>query len=131
MASTGFGGTATGVLQFDDQTLALAITLAPAVSAHGVVYHPPPGDVWNGDTATLTPEGGAIVQIRDSGGQLQVVTTGADGAYRFAVLRTGAYTISATDAPASRARDRRRDARRARTATTTRCRRSSSTRRGP
>ena len=98
VAATGFGGTATGVLQFDDQTLALAITLAPAVSAHGGVYHAPPGDVWNGDVATLTPESGAIVQIRDSGGQLQIVTTGADGGYRFAVLRTGAYTISATDA---------------------------------
>ncbi|HTS02925.1 MAG TPA: Ig-like domain-containing protein, partial [Thermoanaerobaculia bacterium] len=83
---------------YDDQTLALTITLDHAVSAHGVVYHPPPGDVWNGDVATLKPEAGAIVQIRDSGGQLQIVTTGADGAYRFAVLRTGAYTISATDA---------------------------------
>jgi hypothetical protein len=95
---TGFGGTASGTLQFDDQTLNLGITLAPAVLAHGVVYHPPPGDIWNGDVATLTPESGAIVQIRDSLGTLQIVTTGSDGTYHFAGLRTGAYTISATDA---------------------------------
>ncbi|HQQ77162.1 MAG TPA: Ig-like domain-containing protein, partial [Thermoanaerobaculia bacterium] len=98
VVATGFGGTASGTLQFDDQTLNLGITLAPAVLAHGVVYHPPAGDVWNGDVATLMPESGAIVQIRDSGGTLQIVTTGSDGAYRFAGLRTGAYAISATDA---------------------------------
>ncbi|MEO8056478.1 MAG: Ig-like domain-containing protein, partial [Acidobacteriota bacterium] len=98
VAATGFGGTAVGALQFDDQTLNLGITLAPAVLAHGVVYHPPPGDVWNGDVGTLTPESRAIVQIRDSGGTLQIVTTGADGTYRFSGLRTGAYTINASDA---------------------------------
>ena len=98
VVATGFAGTAAGTLQFDDQTLNLAITLVPAVSAHGVVYHAPSGDVWSGDVSTLTPESGAIVQIRDSGGTLQIATTAVDGTYRFEGLRTGAYTVSATDA---------------------------------
>ncbi|MCM3876625.1 MAG: Ig-like domain-containing protein, partial [Thermoanaerobaculia bacterium] len=97
VASTGFGGTATGTLTFDDQTLSLSITLAAAVSAHGVVYRAPAGDLWDGNLASLTPEPGAIVSIVDSG-QLQVVAAASDGSYRFEVLHVGQHTISASDA---------------------------------
>ncbi len=98
VASTGFGGTASGNLQFDDQVLTLPIFLGAAVSAHGTVYRAPAGDVYAGDPTLLPPEPGAVVTMRDASGQPQVTTTDSTGAYRFAVLRTGNYAISATDA---------------------------------
>ncbi|MDL2718638.1 MAG: Ig-like domain-containing protein, partial [Acidobacteriota bacterium] len=96
-ASNGTGGIAAGVLTYDDESLDLTVSLAPAVSAHGVVYHPPPGDIYNGNPSSLVPEDRAIVQIRDSANQLQIVVTGSDGVYRFNALKTGAYTISASN----------------------------------
>ncbi|MEO8584735.1 MAG: Ig-like domain-containing protein [Acidobacteriota bacterium] len=96
-ASNGTGGLAAGVLTYDDESLDLTVSLAPAVSAHGVVYHPPPGDIYNGDPLTLVPEDRAIVQIRDSANQLQILVTGSDGVYRFNALKTGSYTISASN----------------------------------
>ncbi len=97
LSSTGFGGIATGVLTYDDETVDFIVNLAPAVSAHGIVYHPLAGDVYTGDPSSLVPEDKAIVQIRDSSNQLQIVQTGPDGKYRFNVLRTGAYAISASN----------------------------------
>ncbi len=93
----GTGGSARGTLSFDDQVLALAITLAPAVSAHGIVREPAPDDVYVPDPSTLPPKAGAVVQLVDSAGDLQVVTTGADGTFRFAALPTGACALTAQD----------------------------------
>jgi|GEM_PF-5747628 len=95
--ATGTGGTARGTLTYDDEVVELAVQLAPAVAAHGVVYLPVPDDRYTGDPSTLVPAPGIIVQIQDSQGDVQTVLTDADGAYRFDVLPTGGYHLSARD----------------------------------
>ena len=91
---TGFGGRSTSVLVYDDDVIEMVVNLAPAVAAHGVIYQPVPGDLYNGDPSTLVPQSDAIVAITDSLSDQQMIVTGANGAYRFDVLPTGGYTIS-------------------------------------
>ncbi len=93
--ATGTGGTAFGTLTYDDEVVELAVQLAPAVSAHGVVYQPVPDDRYEGDPSTLVAAPGIIVQIHDSKGGNQLVLTDDAGTYRFDVLPTGGYTVSA------------------------------------
>ncbi|HSL84805.1 MAG TPA: Ig-like domain-containing protein, partial [Thermoanaerobaculia bacterium] len=95
--ATGTGGTARGTLTFDDEVLELTVQLAPAVSAHGVVYQPVADDRHDGDPGDLVPAPDIIVEIRDSKNETQVILTGADGTYRFDVLPTGGYTVNARD----------------------------------
>ena len=95
--TTGTGGTARGTLTYDDEVVELAVQLAPAVAAHGVVYLPVADDRYSGDPSTLVPAAGIIVQIRDSKGETQTILTDADGAYRFDVLPTGGYRLDAQD----------------------------------
>lgn len=93
-----FGGIARGTLTYDDDVIELNVTLGPAVSAHGIVYQPVPDDRYHGDPGTLVPAEGAIVEITDSRGERQAIVTGADGGYRFNVLPTGPFTVTAWSA---------------------------------
>ena len=97
-AISGLGGTAQAPLQYDDDVVTMGITLAPAVAAHGIVYHPVANDRYDGDPATLVPEAGAIVKFSDSTGNLHVMGTGQDGSYRFDALPTGSFSLEASDA---------------------------------
>jgi hypothetical protein len=92
--TTGTGGTAKGTLTYDDEVVELSVHLAPSVAAHGTVYGPVPGDVWNGDPGLLLPAAGVIVEIRDAKNQTQLVLTDEAGGYRFDVLPTGAFTLA-------------------------------------
>jgi hypothetical protein len=94
--ATGTGGTASGALTYDDEVVELVVQLAPAVAAHGVVYQPVADDRL-GAGAALVPAPGILVEIRDSKGKTQVVVTGEDGGYRFEVLPTGGYVLTARD----------------------------------
>ncbi len=93
--ATGTGGTAGATLTYDDEVVELVVQLAPAVAAHGVVYQPVADDRYTGDPSTLVPAPGIIVQIQDSKGGHQLVLTDDAGAYRFDVLPTGGYRVSA------------------------------------
>jgi hypothetical protein len=93
---TGFGGTASGTLTFDDQLLELTVQVASAVSATGRVYAPPQDDVPIVDTSLLMPKAGAIVTL--TGPSTVAAITGEDGSYRFDGLRLGSYTLRAQDA---------------------------------
>ncbi|MFL6203112.1 MAG: carboxypeptidase regulatory-like domain-containing protein, partial [Thermoanaerobaculia bacterium] len=93
--ATGTSGYSTATLTFDDDLIEMTVALAPAVSAHGVVYLPVPNDIWNGDPALLAPAPGIIVEIRDAKNRTQLVLTDALGTYRFAGLPTGGYGITA------------------------------------
>jgi hypothetical protein len=94
--TAGTGGTARGTLTYDDEVVELVVQLAPAVAAYGTVFEPAADDRPGGSSG-LVPAEGVIVEIRDSRGDAQVVLTGADGGYRFDVLPTGGYTLSAQD----------------------------------
>jgi hypothetical protein len=83
--SLGVGGRTAAVLQYDDDIIDVVVTLGAAVSAHGVVYQPVPGDLYTGDPTTLVPQADAIVVFSYGGSQLSMVTA-ADGAYRFDAL---------------------------------------------
>jgi hypothetical protein len=93
---TGLGGVAQGLLQYDDQLLELAVSLAPAVSATGTIFQPWPDD-RPGDPAALVPASGIIVVFRDSRGVTQILVTGEDGRYRLDALATGSFTLDAQD----------------------------------
>ncbi|MCP4657615.1 MAG: hypothetical protein GY856_19590, partial [bacterium] len=95
--TTGYGGLDRSTMTYDDEVAELTVTLAPAVKAHGIVYQPVPDDRYLGDPSTLVPMVDAIVEIRDSKGELQVAHTDEGGTYRFDVLPTGGYTLSAQD----------------------------------
>ena len=94
---TGSAGRATGTLVYDDDVLLLDITLAPAVSAQGVVYQPLPDDAPTNDPALLVPMVGAIVSLKDSSGDTLVRLTDEFGRYRFDALQVGTYTVEAQD----------------------------------
>ena len=94
---TGSAGRASGTLVYDDDVLLLSITLAPAVSAQGVVYQPVPDDAPTTDPSLLIPMEGAIVSLRDSSGDTLVRLTDAFGRYRFDALQVGNYTVAAQD----------------------------------
>ena len=91
--TTGTGGTAHGTLTYDDELVDLAVTLAPAVAAHGVVFQPVPDDRYLGDPSVLVPAPDIIVELHDSHGATQLVLTDEAGAYRFDVLPTGSYAV--------------------------------------
>jgi len=93
----GTAGVARATLTYDDQTLDMVIALAPAVSAHGVIREPAPDDVFVPDPSTLPPKEGAIVQLTDASGGVQIITTGEDGSYHFSALPIGTCTVTAQD----------------------------------
>ncbi len=93
---TTFGGSARGVLVYDDDVVELEVRLAPSVSAQGVVYQPVADDRLVGEDA-LVPQGGAMVRLTDANGQVHLAVTDADGRYELHGLPVGAFAVEATD----------------------------------
>ncbi|MFV2074069.1 MAG: hypothetical protein ACC742_15665, partial [Thermoanaerobaculales bacterium] len=91
----GSGGRSAAVLVYDDDMVDMVVHLQPAVSAHGVIYQPVPGDVYNGDPSTLIPQEDAVVIFHDANGGVLVMTTAEDGAYHFDALPVDAFTVDA------------------------------------
>ena len=77
--------------------LVLAVVLTPVAIAQSLVS----GDV----TGTVTDPTGAVVSSAtitlksDATGETRTATSNASGAYRFALLRPGAYTLTVTAPP--------------------------------
>ncbi len=89
------GGSVSDSIVFDDEIDEHIIQLNPTVSAQGVVYQPVPGDVWDGNPATLAPMAGATVMVLVGLTPLQTTVTDSNGVYRFDALQHGAYVVSA------------------------------------
>ncbi|MEM8931210.1 MAG: Ig-like domain-containing protein, partial [Acidobacteriota bacterium] len=94
---TGFGGTTRSRLDFDDQTVEILVQLQPAVSASGRIFAPTADDRPPADASELVPAPGMIVTLRDSQNDQHLVFTDDDGFYRFPVLPTGGYALTAQD----------------------------------
>jgi hypothetical protein len=93
------GGVAHGSLVYDDDVVSLQVTLAGAVSVHGIVYEPVANDAMTGDTE-LTPAGGVVVILKRSGMLPMTMLTGeagtaSHGMYAFDGLTLGTYTVEA------------------------------------
>ena len=95
LIDSGTSGYSTSLLTYDDDVIEMNVSLAPSVSAHGVVYLPVPDDSWNGDPALLVPAPGILVEIHDSKGRDQLVATDEGGVYRFGALPTGGFSLTA------------------------------------
>ncbi|MBL8112577.1 MAG: Ig-like domain-containing protein, partial [Acidobacteria bacterium] len=91
--SSGLGGLTSFTLTYDDEVADVTVTLEAAVSAQGMVFAAPVGDV--DDPGTRVPQAGAIVRITDAGNRTQVMSSRADGSYRFDALRIGAFSVAA------------------------------------